>query len=195
MISELVAAALIEAMNAQEALHRRWVRVTHQFAEAFGTALARHSDTRIDMLLRKLEDERIPRLKGPRGGEVDVSFDLQVSLSNAWTLSTYDALAAIPADRRTDRSRLLFAKTKLVRIPIAKASIADDWGLKGELALVPWGGSPSDAEPYVAGEYVPVMGVDPATGSISWQTIDGRSRAQITISRREISDELLALFD
>ncbi|KAF0136865.1 MAG: hypothetical protein FD152_842 [Xanthobacteraceae bacterium] len=194
-ISDLLEVASNEAMRTQPDIQARWVAHVTRFATVFGMALIRPGDTRIDMLLRSLEDERMARQEGPKKDQVDFAFDLQVSLSNAWMLSTYDALAAIRPERRTAKSQALYAKAKLVRVPTAKAEIANDRGLKGPLSLKPLGGPVAEAEEYIKGEYRMPTGLDVTTGSYRWFPFDVALNDHVWISRRELSDEFLALFD
>jgi hypothetical protein len=92
----------------------------------------------------------------------------------------------------------LYERFRLVRVPLAKLKIAGDDALKdGGVLLVPAGQDDAKPETYRArsnDEYHPPTPID-ERGSIGWHLFEVKTMLPVTIYRRQLSDELLALFD
>jgi hypothetical protein len=83
-------------------------------------------------------------------------------------------------------------------VPLAKLKVAGDAALKdGKVLLVPAGGEDAKPEIYRArssDEYPPPTPID-ERGSIGWNLFEVKTMLPVTIYRRQLSDELLAVFD
>jgi hypothetical protein len=92
----------------------------------------------------------------------------------------------------------LYARFRLVRVPLAKLKIAGEDALRdGGVLPVPAGEDDAKPETYKArsnDEYHPPTPID-ERGSIGWHLFDVKTMLPVTIYRRQLSDELLAVFD
>jgi hypothetical protein len=92
----------------------------------------------------------------------------------------------------------LYGRFRLVRVPLAKLKIAGDDALKnGRVMLAHAEEDEAKPEAYRArsnDEYHPPTPID-GRGSIGWHLFDVKTMLPVTIYRRQLSDELLALFD
>ena len=150
-----------------------------------------------------MEDELAARQKSaPEGDEhVHLEDTLQFVLTRYWVLGTHDAMriaARSPAGKVHPKLPSLYERFRLVRVPLAKLKIAGDDALKdGRVLLVPAGEDDAKPETYRArsnDEYHPPTPID-ERGSIGWHLFDVKTMLPVTIYRRQLSDELLALFD
>jgi hypothetical protein len=118
-----------------------------------------------------------------------------------WVLGTHDALriaARSPGGKEHPKLATLYERFRLVRMPLAKLKIAGDDALKdGRVMLAPAGEDDAKPETYRArssDEYHPPTPID-EHGSIGWHLFEVKTMLPVTIYRRQLSDELLALFD
>ena len=118
-----------------------------------------------------------------------------------WVLGTHDALPIAgrsPAGKEHPKLATLYERFRLVRVPLAKLKIAGDDALKdGGVLLRPAGEDEAKPEVYRArsnDEYHPPTVID-ERGSIGWHLFEVKTMLPVTIYRRQLSDELLALFD
>src|SRR5262249_40597957 len=115
-------------------------------------------------------------------------------------LSMYEAIRlAQETDGGRNHAKLtaLRRRIEMVRVPIAKQQIANDQKIKGLITLVPFGAE-GPKQPYSAKDrspYYPPLLWDDATGSAAWLVLDSKTEEMTAISRRELSDETLALFN
>lgn len=207
VVSNTVAHALVEALTKYKDLQPRWISVLGKLLGGHGAIglLRYQSDYRIDLLLRAMEDER-PTLAEPTD-EPAITLALlagavQGALTRYWIFSAYEALRMaknLAAGKADPKLRALYERFRIIRIPLAKLQIANDAGLKTGIMLGTIGpGADTPPEEYSAKakvEYHPVVLLNRETGSIGWMVIDGTTGIQETIFRRELSDQLLALFD
>jgi hypothetical protein len=201
----LLAEILKEARHRHHRLPRKWRDVYMglvRINEATGL-LRYQEDLWIDVILRAMEDELAARCEVSLESDYEILADaLQHTLTRYWVLSTHDALRSA-ARSNTGKEHLklpsLYERFRLVRVPLAKFKVVGDDGLKeGKVTLVPFGEG-GDAEPgtYRArsnDEYYPPTPID-ERGSIGWHLFDVKTMLPVTIYRRQLSDELLALFD
>jgi hypothetical protein len=179
----------------------RWVDLYFHLARTFGGEDHHHQpDLWVDLILRKMEDDSLIRMRDPAASQqVDMSLTLQHALSRMWVLSTYEVIRlAQETDGGRNHANLtaLRRRIEMVRVPIAKQQIANDQKIKGSITLVPFGAE-YPKQPYSAKDrspYHPPLMWDNATGSAAWMVLDSKTGETIGISRRELSEEMLALF-
>ena len=118
-----------------------------------------------------------------------------------WVLGTHDVVriaARSHAGKVHPKLTSLYNRFRLVRVPLAKLKIAGDDALKdGRVMLVHAEEDKAKPEAYRArsnDEYHPPTPID-ERGSIGWHLFDVKTMLPVTIYRRQLSDELLALFD
>jgi hypothetical protein len=202
IVPTLLRAILSEVTTNSADLPERWVALYFRMAHTFGVEVDRHQpDFWVDLILRKMEDETFVRLRDPVAGEqVDILPTFQSTLSCMWVLSTYEAIRlAHETDAGRTHAKLptLRRRIEMVRVPIAKHEIANDQRIKDPITLVSLG--PGDPKPQsYSGKdpspYYPPYLVETATGSTAWRVFDSKTGQTIDISRRALSDEMLALF-
>ena len=177
-----------------------------QTAGAHGAAglLRYQSDYRIDLLLRAMEDDAAVQGEPAKEPEIAISLlagDLKSALTRYWIFSTYEALRIAKnseAGRANAKLQALYQQFRLISIPLAKLEIANGAALKDGIKLAKVGPGDPDIQEYRPDakiEYHPVVLLNVQTGSIGWMVIDGETAKQVSIFRRALSDELLALFD
>ena len=202
--TDFLTAAYSMAMASNEELHKRWISVSHALGAIAGNAhlTALHRNCRLDLLLRMLERERLERMRSASSKDPIWSLDLQVALSENWLLSAYEVARAAKKpfkDSGNDASRLLALEHRLslIRMPIAKGVIQgmDRKPHKNDPPmLVKVGGD--TPEPYQDdGSYMAPRSLCVETGAILWYPVDITTRKTDAICRRNLSDEMLALFD
>lgn len=129
--------------------------------------------------------------------------DLLISLSRLWVLAGYECVR-LSFDKITAAApglAELLHRFTLVRIPLAKQEIAKDRALGQNAILLGRRGEPQETPPhaYRAGAkipYWPEFVINLETGSVGWTVIDiVNGGTEVTILRRELSDELLKLMD
>lgn len=174
-VTELMVAAYTAGMQADNDLHRKWIRVMHKLSEVTGVAhlgtLA--SDSRLDMLLRVLEAESHERLKSPARNQIDFSQDILFSLSECWVLRAYEVIRAGwermgRPPRGHDKMRALLHRLGLARMPIAKGEIqqAKRAEKAGETIMLTHSNG-CDPQPYANnGSYIVPRAICPTTGAM-----------------------------
>ncbi|MCF8505610.1 MAG: hypothetical protein K9G59_11895 [Caulobacter sp.] len=181
-------------------LGQRWI-ATYLRLVAFGVGHASHSDIRTDLVLRAMESEMMQRIAASEAETGGIG-DIQGALSRYWVLSVYEMLrVAKDSDggKTNEKLNLLYQQFRLVRVPVGKLEIAR--GNKAEgIELVREGADPSEpGRPYHGpgwrAQYRPPTFLRLDTGSIGWAVVDVESMTTIEITRRELSDELLTLFE
>lgn len=191
-------------MASDQELHKRWISLSFRFGEIAGTVhiMSVQRVGRLDMLLRLLEDERLERMDGDPPKEPDLSLDLQMALSENWLLSAYEVVRAAKGQlksRSEEMPKLLTLEKRLalVRMPIAKGEIQgiDQKTNKNNPPLLIKAGDDAP-EPYQAdGSFIMPCGLCEQTGAALWYPVDMATRETLAICRRDLSDELLDLFD
>lgn len=198
----LLQAALMMGMKANPDIHTKWISVLHKMGGRYGVALlTRAADTRIDMLLRVLEEEAQQRIQQQQD-EINFADDLQLALSEYWMSMAYEIVrfAVKRTEDRSENAPKLFAlheRLALVRMPVDKYMMASHGKSTPRLNLRPIGdGADREPEPYREdGSYIVPRGFCTATGSVVWWPIDISVNAAVPIIRRELSDQFLAVFD
>ena len=202
--TDLLSAAYGIAMASEQEIHEKWISISFKFAEAAGPvhSIALQRIGRLDMMLRLLESERLEVMKSEPCNEPEWTLDLQFSLSENWLLSSYEVARATKEQlkRRGDEMLKLAAlehRLALVRMPVAKGEI-QGMHLKANRenppVLVKAGNV--DGEPYQAdGSYMMPRGLCGETGAALWCPVDIALRQTVGICRRDLSDEMLGLFD
>ncbi|CDZ27987.1 hypothetical protein NOJ05_14070 [Neorhizobium galegae] len=196
--------ALRIALAANVALHARWNTVRWKF-QKFGPAIGNqvNGDIATDLLLRQMEAEVLERVtQRPADFSTIHAESFLLHLTQYWLLNVYEVVrSSCQQAKRLDipheKLAALRDRLALVRIPIAKAEIAQANRLKPTIELVRQNAA-EDEEPilYAAdGSYIVPREMCGLTGSLAWWTIDLKSDDMKLISRRELSDETLAVFD
>jgi hypothetical protein len=205
-VSPLLTSATIEALQRYADLRPKWRDVYTgllRISQTGGGLVRYQPDHLIDLILRAMEGELAARHRAtPEGdGHVHLEDTLQHVLTRYWVLGTHDALriaARSPAGKEHPKLASLYERFRLVRVPLAKLKIAGDDALKdGRVMLAPAGEDDTKPETYRArsnDEYHPPTPID-EHGSIGWHLFDVKTMLPVTIYRRQLSDELLALFD
>lgn len=192
------------AMNREEGRNEKWISISFKLAEVAGSVhtIALQRIGRLDLMLRLLERERLEAIKGPPSSQVDLSLDLQFSLSENWLLSVYEVARATKEQlkRKGDEMPKLSAlehRLALVRMPVAKAEIRG-MHVKANRDNPPMLARIGDieGEPYQAdGSYMIPRSLCQETGAALWYPVDIALKQAVAICRHDLSDEMLALFD
>ncbi len=202
--TDLLETAYSLGMIGEAEIHKKWISVSHKLAAIAGVThlVALESNNRLDLMLRLVESERLERLKSNSLNEIDWSLDLQISLSECWVLRAYEILRACKQqlkDYGPINPKLLSLQHRLavVRVPIAKGEI-ESMDRKANKGYAPMLGRMGEtvATPYeLDGSYVMPRAICPETGAAMWYPVDMKARQTVAICRRDLSDELLSLFD
>ncbi|BBI20369.1 hypothetical protein EKJ_12160 [Qipengyuania flava] len=202
--TDLVLTAFAIGMKRDEGLHRKWISISHKLGPVAGTVhtVSLQRIGRLDMLLRVLEDERLERLKAGQSANLDLSLDLQLALSENWLFSSYEVARAAKKPfqaNSNDASRLISLERRLalVRMPLAKGVI-QGMDRNPHKQNPPMLASAGDNGPELYrddGSYMMSHGICAGTGSALWSPVDITKGETIAICRRDLSDEMLALFD
>lgn len=202
--TELLLTAYGLGMARDPELHKRWISISHKLGPVAGTihTVSLQRVGRLDMLLRVLEGERLQMLKAQPTGEPEWSLDLQSALSENWLFSAYEVARAAKKPFQAsgeDASRLLALEHRLalVRMPLAKGVI-QGMDRKPHMGNPPMLMKAGDGTPELYrddGLYMMPHGLCRETGAALWCPIDITKGETVAICRRELSDEMLALFD
>jgi hypothetical protein len=204
-LSALLTSAAMEALRRYADLRPKWRDVYTglvRLSQTGGGLVRYQPDHLIDLIVRSMEDELAARHRAaPEGGRVHLEDTLQYVLTRYWVLGTHDAVriaARSLAGKVHPKLTSLYDRFRLVRVPLAKLKIAGDDALKdGRVMLVHAEEDEAKPEAYRArsnDEYHPPTPID-ERGSIGWHLFDIKTMLPVTIYRRQLSDELLALFD
>ena len=205
-LSPLITSAAMEALRRYADLRPKWRNVYTglvRLSQTGGGLVRYQPDHLIDLIVRSMEDELAARHRAaPEGeGRVHLEDTLQYLLTRYWVLGAHDALriaARSPAGKVHPKLPSLYERFRLVRVPLAKLKIAGDDAFRdGGVLLVPTGQHDAKPKPYRPrsnDEYHPPTPID-ERGSIGWHLFDVKTMLPVTIYRRQLSDELLALFD
>jgi hypothetical protein len=205
-VSPLLTSATIEALGRYADLRPKWRDVYTglvRLSQTGGGLVRYQPDHLIDLIIRAMEDELAARhrlaLEGDR--HVHLEDTLQHVLTRYWIIGTHDALRIAvrsPGGKVHPKLPSLYERFRLVRVPLAKLKIARDNAFKdGGVLLVPAGEDDAKPETYRArsnDEYHPPTPID-ERGSIGWHLFEVKTMLPVTIYRRQLSDELLGLFD
>lgn len=182
-------------------LGQRWIATYGQLV-AYGASFADHGDIRTDLLLRSLEAETSRRLNA-REEVFDETSDIQGTLSRYWILSIYEMVRVAkesPKGKTNSALNAFYRRLRLIRVPLGKLEIAFGNKAKG-LELLREGDDPllpgriySGGEGWEA-QYRPLTFVRLDSGSLGWSVVDAPLQTMVEITRQELSDELLKLFD
>jgi hypothetical protein len=205
-VNPLLTSATIEALERYAYLRPKWREVYTGLVRVSqtGGGLVRYQpDHLIDLIVRAMEDELAARHRVAPEGDRHVHLEdtLQHLLTRYWIIGTHDALriaARSPAGKVHPKLPSLYERFRLVRVPLAKLKIAGDDALRdGRVLLVPAGEDDAKPELYRArsnDEYHPPTPID-ERGSIGWHLFEVKTMLPVTIYRRQLSDELLAVFE
>ena len=204
-LSPLLTSAAMEALRRYADLRPKWRDVYTglvRLSQTGGGLVRYQPDHLIDLIVRSMEDELAARHRAaPEGGRVHLEDTLQYVLTRYWVLGTHDAVriaARSLAGKVHPKLTSLYDRFRLVRVPLAKLKIArDDASKDGRVILVHAEEDEAKPEAYRARsnhEYHPPTPID-ERGSIGWHLFDIKTMLPVTIYRRQLSDELLALFD
>lgn len=202
--TELLLAAHGMAMASGEELNKKWISISFKLGSIAGNAhvIALQRNGRLDLMLRLLEAERLEQINDDPSKEPTWSLDLQCALSENWILSAYEVARAAKEPIRAsgnDASRLfaLEHRLALVRMPVAKGVIQ---GMnmrrhKDDPPMLVKAGDDTPRRYEDDGSYIAPCGLCAETGAVLWYPVDMAKRETVTICRRDLSDEMLALFD
>lgn len=201
--TDLLLAAYGVAIASDEELHKKWISVSYALGAVAGNAhvIALQRNGRLDLMLRLLERERLERMKDDPSKEPIWSLDLQSSLSENWLLSAYEVARAAKKPFKAsgkDVSRLLALEHRLalVRMPIAKGVIQgmDRKPHKDNPPMLLKAGDDTPELYQDDGSYMAPCSLCAETGAILWYPVDMTTRETVAVCRRDLSDEMLALF-
>jgi transcriptional regulator with XRE-family HTH domain len=185
------------AAQQQSELYQKWIRVS--FATGIPHLLLNQADALVDMILRSMENESRDRLHN-NVHVADFHLTLQTTLSRYWIYSWYEVIRAAQEKQGKASSEHLLSlrhKVELVRVPLAKLEIANDQKLKQPLHFLKPGDPPEAAKPYSAKQrfdYTATTIMSTENGSCGWRVYDTASKSEVEVLRREISDDILALW-
>ena len=202
--TDLLLAAYGMAMANNQELHKKWISISFKLGPFAGTVhtISLQRIGRLDMMLRLLENERLEMMTVKPSNEPEWSLDLQFALSENWLLSAYEVARAAKKPlkaSREDASRLLALEHRLalVRMPLAKGVI-QGMNRKPHKDNPPLLLKAGDATPELYsddGSYIMPYGLCGETGAALWFPVDIIKGETIAICRRDLSDEMLSLFD
>jgi hypothetical protein len=200
-IGQLLAAASVQASRNHSELRAKWLDVYNRLISINADLARFQSDLWVDLILRSLEDELADRLAAGSPGSIHeavvLADSLQHTLTRYWVLGTHDVLRmAKTGAGEHPKLATLFEKFRFVRMPLAKLELADDNKMpRDSLILLRVGeGADVERELYRKVSYYPPEPID-GRGSIGWGVFMAETLEPVTIFRRDLSDELLALFD
>lgn len=202
--TELLLTAYGIGMARDPELHKRWISISHKLGPVAGTihTISLQRVGRLDMLLRVLEGERLEILKAEPSSKPEWSLDLQSALSENWVFSAYEVARAAKRPFQAsgeDASRLLALEHRLalVRMPLAKGVIQgmDRKPHKGNPPMLLKAGDDTPELYQDDGSYMVPHGLCGETGAALWWPVDITKGETVAICRRDLSDEMLALFD
>lgn len=202
--TELVSTAFAIGLKRVKDLHEKWISISFKLGPIAGAIhmVSLQRVGRLDMLLRVLEDERLEALRQGPNSEPDLSLDFQSALSENWLLSAYEVARAAKkpfkhSGKDTVRLLSLEHRLALVRMPLAKG-VMQGMDRKANRNNPPLLLREGDDEPELYqdnGSYIMPHGICEETGSALWCPVDISKGETIAICRRDLSEEMLALFD
>jgi hypothetical protein len=203
-LSPLLTSAATEALRRYADLRPKWRNVYTglvRLSQTSGGLVRYQPDHLIDLIVRSMEDELAARHRATLEGDGRVHLEdtLQYLLTRYWVLGTHDVVriaARSDAGKVHPKLTSLYDRFRLVRVPLAKLKIARDDALKdGRVILVHAEEDEAKPKAYQArSDDEPSTPID-ERGSIGWHLFDVKTMLPVTIYRRQLSDELLALFD
>lgn len=202
--TDVLLAIYDDAVHRERELYEKWISISHKIGAIAGEAssIAFQRNGRLDLMLRLLESERLDRMRIGLIEEPIHSLDLQVALSENWIMSAYEVARAAKKPFKTsgENSDRLFAleyRLALVRMPIAKGVIKGMDFSKNAThppLMIRLGDDVSELYQN-DGTYIMPMNLCEETGAIVWLPVDMKTRKMVAICRRDLSNELLAIFD
>lgn len=201
--TELLLAAYGMGLASDDELDRRWIALSHRLGPIAGTThvIGIQRVGRLDMLLRVLEGERLQRMRLPTSSEPDFSVELQLSLSVSWLFGAYEIARAAKKPMQCHKDVLprliaLEHRLALVRMPLAKGEI-EGMNRKPYIHNPPMLARSGDETPYAYedGSYIVPGGLCERTGSALWWPVDMSTNRTAEICRRDMSDQMLSLFE
>lgn len=202
--TELLLAAYSMAMTGRDELHEKWISISFKLGSFVGNAhlIALQRNGRLDLMLRMLETERLGRMMHDPSKEPIWSLDLQVALSENWLLSAYEVARAAKtpfkaSGKNADRLLALEHRLSLVRMPVAKGVIQgmDKKAHKNNPPLLIKSGDDTPHLYQDDGHYMAPCGLCIETGAVVWYPVDMTKHETVAICRRDLSNEMLALFE
>lgn len=204
LASDLLQAAYRMAIANGSDINKKWVRLSNRVAGIAGVnhLYPMQQNSRLDLLLRQLERERLDSLQAPPMNEVDWTLDMQSLLSNAWVLGAYEKIRVLKKrmnDRGEANARVtaLAHRFAIVRMPMAKGEIEgmDRKLHKGNPPVLTILGETQAHRYSDDGGYIMPSGFCGETGAVLWWPVDMTAGKTVATCRRDLSDEFLALFD
>jgi hypothetical protein len=202
--TNLLLAAYGIAMAQHQELHNKWIAISTKLGSIAGTVhtISLQKIGRLDIMLRRIEDERLDMMRAEPSNEPEWSLDLQCALSENWLISAYEIARAAKKPFKAsgkDASRLLQLEHRLavVRMPIAKGVIQgmDRKAHKDSPPVLVKLGDDTPELYQDDGSYIMPQGLCSETGAVLWYPVDMTVRQTVAICRRDLSDEMLPLFD
>lgn len=192
------------AMASDQELHKKWISISFKLGPIAGMVHTINLQRigRLDMMLRLLEADRLEMMKAEPSDEVDMSLDVQFAFSESWLLLAYEVARAAKEQlkrRGEEMAKLLELENRLalVRMPVAKGEI-QGMHLKANKADPPMLVKAGDDTPEAYqddGSYIMPRSLCGEAGAVVWYPVDMATRETVAICRRDLSDEVLALFD
>lgn len=197
-------AAYRMAMASHQELHTKWISISFKLGPIAGTVhtISLQLIGRLDMMLRLLEGERLEMIRGEPSNEPEWSLDLQFALSENWILSAYEVARAAKKPFKAsgeDASRLLKLEHRLavIRMPIAQGVIQgmDKKPHKHSPPKLVKVGDDTPERYSDGGSHIMPQGLCAETGAALWYPVNMIEGQTVAICRRDLSDEMLSLFD
>jgi hypothetical protein len=203
VIANLLNTAQNVAHARQPALWTAWVNLSFRLGCAipgFALSITIQKDGDVDLILRCLEDDMAALIQKSQGSPPATDIGFYRTLIRYWIGSMYETFRILknarPADQRIKR---IHDELALIRMPLEKLEIASDHKLSAPLKLkrFPPNGDASDEVVYdKSNKYKShIMPEEYCSycGSVIWTAIDGKTSRERQITRRAISDQILAL--
>ncbi|MCJ2059180.1 hypothetical protein MKL09_21890 [Methylobacterium sp. J-048] len=205
---DLAGLLLGRSANANQELQPKWMQVYGRLSIMAPLSFINQNDYYIDLVLRKMEGELSiiieEEFKNPacKLAETYMMAGIaQDTMTKMWVLSTYEIIRiarASDAGKNNDRLDELYRLLTLVRMPLAKGEIAAERHLPDQLVLERVGDGYTQNSQYIKNStknYIPASFIRSLTGSIGWHVVQSKPLASIEITRRELSDLMLNLFE
>jgi hypothetical protein len=199
-------ANLFHTARAQhQELNKTWIKIAAKVGGRLPASMLLitiQRDGDVDLLLRSIENEMAKRDAAAHQGDMLFTANYLGLMSTYWIGSMYETFRLLRGKNVADEdgrfTEILNALT-LIRVPLEKHEIAEDWALKQPLRFVryPPRNDPSDLQTYDPKDKKRVHMAIPAlvpNGSFAWKAFDTKIHSDRWIGRRWISDKVIELW-
>ncbi|MBB5704631.1 hypothetical protein FHS76_004555 [Ochrobactrum daejeonense] len=203
-VTNMLQAIYGHAIQREGERYEKWISISHKLGAIAGgvSVVTLQRNARLDLMLRTLENERLERIANVASEEPIYSLDLQMALSENWVMSAYEVARAAKdpikiSGENSDRLLKLEYRLALVRIPMVKGVIKGmDFSKNKKNPPMMQKVGDDKTELYENdGNYIMPTSLCKETGAVVWMPVDINQRSTIAVCRRDLSDEMLAIFD